>query len=77
MVSHRVGEISLDTDDGRPGAGGNVNESSDHHTVEPHSPVFKAPLLANPVVEWEQLLDVSEPHTEGGLPTHATVGLEI
>ena len=67
----------LDVDDGRPRARGDVNESGDHHTFELHSPLPKAPLLANSVIEWEQLLDVSEPVRKGGLPTYDAVGLEI
>ena len=48
--------VSLETDNRGPGAGGNVGESSDHHVLEGHSPLSEAPLLANPVIKWEQLL---------------------
>jgi hypothetical protein len=44
---------SLDPDNGRPRARGNVGESSDYHAVKLHSPLPKAPPFAKPIVKWE------------------------
>ena len=46
---------SLHPDNGRPRATGNVDESSDYHAVQLHSPFSKPPLAVKPVVEREQL----------------------
>ena len=51
-----VDGVSLEADNRGPGAGGNVGESSDLHVLEGHSSLSEAPLLANPVIKWEQLL---------------------
>jgi len=49
---------------------------SDRHTLELHSPVAKAPLIANSVVKREQLTGISGP-VGGRLATHVTVILEV
>jgi hypothetical protein len=72
---------SLDADDGGPRAGGHVDECGDHHTLEHHSPLFKAPLFISPfvapAVEREQLYNVSEPLQGMRLRTYVAIGREI
>ena len=72
---------SLDADDGRPRAGGHVDECGDHHTLEHHSPLFKAPLFISrfgtPAVEREQLYNVSELLQGMSLRTYVAIGPEI
>lgn len=73
-----IGGTLLDVDDGRPRAGGNVDECGNHHAFEHHSPLAKAPLFANPVVKRKQLFpNISEPLRERGLLTYTAVSLEI
>ena len=67
----------LDQDDGRPRAGGNVNERGDHHAFELHSPLSKAPLFASLVIEREQLPGVSASVRDTVLPTYFAIILEV
>jgi hypothetical protein len=68
---------SLNPDDGGPRARGNVDDSSDHHAVELHSPLSKSPPVVKPVVKREQLSNISEPLRERRLLTYITIILEI
>ena len=45
--------------------------------LELHSPLTKAPLFVDLVVEWEQLLGISKPVRGRRSETHITVNLEV
>ena len=70
--------VSIDADDGRPRARGNIDEANDHHVVELHLPLSKTPLFINPRVEREQLPEtVNEPVREKTSQTHVIISLEV
>lgn len=61
MGQDRKNTITLPNEnDGCPRASGNFDELGDDHARELHLPFSEAPLSVNKVIEWEQLLDISE-----------------
>ena len=72
-----VGGTLLNPDDGCPIARGNINESGDHHVLELHSSLSKAPLFASPFVKRKQLPGVSEPTRDMRSPTYFAISLEV
>ena len=68
---------TINADDGRPRATGNVDESINHHGVELRSPLSKAPLFVVLIIEREQLSNVSELLSERRLLTYIAMVIEI